>query len=103
VFTALFAAFIPDSVVGDMTSIGTLFAFMLVCAGVWVLRVKRPELPRAFRVPAVPLVSTLGILVCGAMIYGLGKETWYRLLIWLVIGLFIYFGYGKKHSKIATT
>jgi APA family basic amino acid/polyamine antiporter len=101
VFTALFAAFIPDSVVGDMTSIGTLFAFMLVCAGVWMLRVKRPDLPRAFRVPAVPLVSFLGIVVCGAMIYGLGKETWYRLIIWLVIGLFIYFGYGRKHSRIA--
>jgi APA family basic amino acid/polyamine antiporter len=100
-FTSLFAAFIPDSVVGDMTSIGTLFAFMLVCAGVWMLRVKRPELPRAFRVPAVPVVSFLGIVVCGAMIYGLGKETWYRLIIWLVIGLFIYFGYSKKHSKIA--
>src|SRR6476620_5602801 len=103
VFTALFAAFIPDSVVGDMTSIGTLFAFMLVCASVWILRVKRPELPRAFRAPAVPVVSTLGILVCGAMIYGLGKETWIRLIVWLVIGLFIYFGYSRSHSKIAAT
>src|SRR3954462_10617974 len=101
VFTALFAAFIPDSVVGDMTSIGTLFAFILVCAGVWVLRVKRPELPRAFRVPWVPVVSTLGILVCGAMIYGLGRDTWIRLIVWLVIGLAIYFGYSRSHSKIA--
>jgi APA family basic amino acid/polyamine antiporter len=103
VFTALFAAFIPDSVVGDMTSIGTLFAFMLVCAGVWMLRVKRPELPRAFRVPAVPVVAILGIITCGAMIYGLGKETWYRLIIWLIIGVVIYFGYGRKHSKIHAT
>jgi APA family basic amino acid/polyamine antiporter len=101
VFTSLFAAFIPDSVVGDMTSIGTLFAFILVCAGVWILRVKRPELQRSFRAPAVPVVSTLGILVCGAMIYGLGKDTWIRLIVWLVIGLAIYFGYGRKHSKIA--
>jgi APA family basic amino acid/polyamine antiporter len=101
VFTSLFAAFIPDSVVGDMTSIGTLFAFILVCAGVWILRVKRPELTRAFRAPAVPVVSTLGILVCGAMIYGLGMDTWIRLIVWLAIGLVIYFGYSRKHSKIA--
>jgi basic amino acid/polyamine antiporter, APA family len=101
VFTALFAAFIPDSVVGDMTSIGTLFAFILVCAGVWILRVKRPDLPRAFRVPWVPVVSTLGIVVCGLMIYGLGRDTWIRLIVWLVIGLVIYFGYSRKHSKIA--
>src|SRR3954466_15551930 len=101
VFTSLFAAFIPDSVVGDMTSIGTLFAFILVCAGVWILRVKRPELPRAFRAPAVPVVSTLGIIVCGAMVYGLGRDTWIRLIVWLVIGLAVYFGYGRSHSKIA--
>jgi basic amino acid/polyamine antiporter, APA family len=101
VFTALFAAFIPDSVVGDMTSIGTLFAFILVCAGVWILRVKRPDLPRAFRVPWVPVVSTLGIVVCGLMIYGLGRDTWIRLIVWLVIGLVIYFGYSRKHSNIA--
>jgi APA family basic amino acid/polyamine antiporter len=101
VFTAIFAAFIPDSVVGDMTSIGTLFAFILVCAGVWILRVKRPELPRAFRAPAVPVVSSLGIIVCGAMIYGLGMDTWIRLIVWLVIGLVIYFGYGRHHSKIS--
>jgi APA family basic amino acid/polyamine antiporter len=100
VFTALFAGFIPDTVVGDMTSIGTLFAFMLVCAGVWVMRVKRPELNRTFRVAAVPVVSSLGILTCGLMIYGLGKETWYRLIIWLVIGLLIYFGYSRKHSNL---
>jgi APA family basic amino acid/polyamine antiporter len=101
VFTALFAAFIPDSVVGDMTSIGTLFAFILVCAGVWILRVKRPELPRAFRAPMVPVVSTLGIVVCGAMVAGLGPDTWIRLIVWLAIGLVIYFGYSRKHSKIA--
>ena len=67
----------------------------------WILRVKRPELQRSFRAPAVPVVSTLGILVCGAMIYGLGKDTWIRLIVWLVIGLAIYFGYGRKHSRIA--
>lgn len=101
VFTAMFAAFIPDSVVGDMTSIGTLFAFMLVCAGVWMMRVKRPELNRSFKVAGLPFVATAGILTCGLMIFGLGKETWYRLIIWLAIGLVIYFGYSRNHSKIA--
>jgi APA family basic amino acid/polyamine antiporter len=103
VFTALFAGFIPDTVVGDMTSIGTLFAFMLVCAGVWMMRVKRPELKRSFRVAGLPLVATAGILTCGLMIFGLGKETWYRLIIWLAIGLVIYFGYSRKHSKLELT
>jgi APA family basic amino acid/polyamine antiporter len=100
VFTSLFAAFIPENIVGEMTSIGTLFAFILVCAGVWVLRRKRPELQRGFTVPALPLVATLGIAVCGAMIYGLGWHNWLRLLVWLVIGLFIYFGYAKQHSRL---
>jgi len=99
-FTGVFAAFIPEDIVGEMTSIGTLFAFMLVCAGVWILRSSRPDLERAFRVPAVPVVSTLGIIVCGAMIYGLGWTNWMRLLVWLVIGLIFYFSYGKKHSRI---
>ena len=101
VFTSLFAAFLPDSIVGEMTSIGTLFAFMLVCAGVWILRVRRPDLPRAFKVPMVPVVAILGIVVCGAMIYGLGWTNWLRLGVWLAIGVVIYFVYGKKHSKLA--
>src|SRR3954464_12309246 len=100
VFTALFAAFIPGDIVGEMTSIGTLFAFILVCAGVWILRASRPDLERGFRVPAVPIVSTLGVIVCGAMIYGLGWTNWMRLLVWLVIGLVFYFSYGKQHSRI---
>ena len=100
VFTSLFAAFIPESVVGEMTSIGTLFAFMLVCAGVWIMRVRRPDIPRGFVVPAVPVVATLGILVCGAMVYGLGWTNWMRLAAWLVIGLVFYFGYGRRHSRL---
>jgi basic amino acid/polyamine antiporter, APA family len=102
VFTSLFGGFLPDSIVGEMTSIGTLFAFMLVCAGVWILRVKRPELPRAFKVSMLPVVSVLGILVCGAMIYGLGWTNWLRLGVWLVIGLVFYFAYGIRHSKLST-
>jgi APA family basic amino acid/polyamine antiporter len=100
VFTGIFAAFIPEDVVGEMTSIGTLFAFILVCAGVWIMRARCPDLERGFRVPVVPVVSTLGIIVCGAMIYGLGWTNWARLIVWLLFGLFFYFGYGKHHSRI---
>lgn len=103
VFTALFAAFIPDTVVGDMTSIGTLFAFILVCIGVWMMRVRRPDIVRGFTVPALPVVATLGVVTCTAMIYGLGPSNWYRLLVWLAIGLVIYFGYSKKRSLLQTT
>ena len=100
VFTGIFAAFIPEDIVGEMTSIGTLFAFILVCAGVWIMRARRPDLERGFRVPAVPVVSTLGIIVCGAMIYGLGWTNWMRLIVWLLIGFVFYFSYGKRHSCI---
>ena len=100
VFTGLFAAFLPEDIVGEMTSIGTLFAFVLVCIAVWILRVKRPDLPRAFKVPAVPIVTPLGVIICAAMIYGLGWTNWLRLGVWLVIGLAIYFGYGRRHSKV---
>jgi basic amino acid/polyamine antiporter, APA family len=99
-FTSAFAAFIPEDIVGEMTSIGTLFAFMLVCAGVWLMRRRRPDLERGFTVPAVSFVSAAGILVCGAMIFGLGWTNWIRLGGWLVIGLVIYFSYGRRHSKL---
>src|ERR1700720_4130136 len=101
VFTGTFAAFIPEDIVGEMTSIGTLFAFMLVCAGVWIMRVRRPDIPRGFTVTALPVVAILGILVCASMIYGLGWTNWMRLLIWLAIGLVLYFGYGRSHSRLA--
>jgi APA family basic amino acid/polyamine antiporter len=100
VFTALFAAFIPGDIVGEMTSIGTLFAFVLVCAGVWIMRRRRPDVARGFVVPMLPVVSTLGIVVCGAMIYGLGWTNWVRLAVWLVVGLVIYFGYARGHSRL---
>lgn len=95
-----FAAFVPGDIVGDMTSIGTLFAFMLVCAGVWILRRTDPDIQRQFKVPMVPVVSTLGIIVCGAMIAGLGWTNWARLGGWLAIGLIIYFAYSRRHSKL---
>src|SRR4051812_6024738 len=100
-FTGALAGFVPASITGEMTSIGTLFAFILVCIGVWIIRVRRPDLERGFRVPLVPVVSTLGIVTCAAMIYGLGYYNWMRLLVWLVIGLIFYFSYGKQHSRIS--
>jgi APA family basic amino acid/polyamine antiporter len=98
--TGVFAAFVPGDIVGDMTSIGTLFAFILVCAGVWILRRKQPGLKREFKTPLVPLVPILGMLVCGAMIFGLGWTNWLRLGVWLLIGLVIYFAYSAKNSKL---
>jgi APA family basic amino acid/polyamine antiporter len=100
VIVGLFAAFIPGDIVGDMTSIGTLFAFILVCFSVIVLRKTEPNMKREFKTPFVPLIPILGIVVCLAMIYGLGWTNWLRLLLWLAIGLVIYFFYGKKHSKL---
>ncbi|GAB2702382.1 amino acid permease [Mucilaginibacter koreensis] len=99
-FIALFAAFVPISVVGEMTSIGTLLAFVLVCAGIIILRKQQPDLHRPFKTPLVPLVPILGILTCFGMMTFLPGDTWIRLIIWLAIGLVIYFAYGKKHSVI---
>jgi APA family basic amino acid/polyamine antiporter len=100
VFVSLFAAFVPARVVGEMTSIGTLFAFILVCIGVWVMRKKMPNLPRAFKTPAVPLVPILGIAVCLFMMVFLPMDTWIRLLVWMLLGLDIYLVYGAKHSHL---
>ena len=94
------AALLPIGIVGELVSIGTLMAFVIVCAGVLVLRYKNPELHRPFRTPAVPLVPILGILSCLYLMFSLPKDTWVRLLIWLVIGLLIYFGYGIRKSKL---
>lgn len=96
----LFAAFVPGDIVGDMTSIGTLFAFILVCAAVIILRKTDPTLVRQFKTPFVPLVPILGIIVCAAMIFGLGWTNWLRLFGWLAIGFLIYFIYSKKNSKL---
>jgi len=97
-FTGLFAAFLPGSLAGDLTSIGTLSAFVLVSAGVWILRVKHPEFPRAFKAPLVPFVPIMGVLVCGAMMFGLDKRTWQGFLGWTALGLIVYFLYSRFHS-----
>lgn len=99
-FVSIFAGLVPVSDLGHMVSIGTLFAFALVCVGVWMLRVKRPDIHRSFRTPLVPFVPIMGIVVCGYLMYSLPIESWFRLAIWLGLGLAIYFGYGKKNSKL---
>ena len=100
IFVGLFAGLVPGSVAGDLTSFGTLFAFVLVCVGIWVLRVKNPTANRPFKTPLVPLVPILGILVCSAMIFSLGEETLISAAVWMVVGLFIYFLYSKKNSLL---
>jgi len=99
-FVALLAMLVPLSVLDEMTSVGTLLAFVLVSAGVWVMRRTHPELNRPFRTPMVPLVPILAILFSSALIIGLSPMTQMRLVVWLIIGLAIYFAYGRKHSKV---
>ena len=103
VIVGLFAAFIPGDIVGDMTSIGTLFAFVLVCISVIILRKKEPNMVREFRTPLVPLIPLLGVASCMLMMVGLGWTNWLRLGIWLALGLVIYFVYSKKNSKLNNT
>jgi APA family basic amino acid/polyamine antiporter len=100
VFVSIFAGFVPISDLGHMVSIGTLFAFSLVCGGVWLLRVKQPNLSRAFKTPLVPFVPIMGIVVCVYLMTSLPIEAWERLAIWLLIGLAIYWFYGRKNTKI---
>lgn len=100
-FVSLFAAFVPARVVGEMTSIGTLFAFILVCIGVWILRVKQPELKRAFKTPWVPLIPILGIFTCLFMMVFLPLDTWIRLIVWMLLGFDLYIFYGLKHSALS--
>ncbi|WP_345953210.1 amino acid permease [Mucilaginibacter sp. PAMB04168] len=100
VFVSLFAGFVPDSIVGDMVSIGTLFAFVLVCVGIFILRSTDPDLNRPFKTPLYFIVCPLGAIVCLFMIASEGWENWARLIVWLIIGFIIYFSYGIKHSKV---
>jgi APA family basic amino acid/polyamine antiporter len=100
VLVSIFAAFIPARVVGEMTSIGTLFAFILVCIGVLIMRSKMPEAPRAFRTPLVPLVPILGVGVCLFMMVFLPLDTWIRLIVWMMIGFDLYLFYGMKNSHL---
>jgi APA family basic amino acid/polyamine antiporter len=101
VFVAAMAGFIPLSILAEMTSIGTLFAFVIVCGAVLVMRKTNPDAKRPFRAPLVPLIPILGILTCLLLMFSLPAENWYRLIIWLGIGLVIYFLYGRRHSVMA--
>ena len=100
IFCAFFAALIPIGVLGELVSIGTLLAFVIVCAGIMVLRKKRPDLHRPFRAPWVPFTPIMGIIVSFAMMAALPLDTWIRLVVWLIIGMVIYFTYGRHHSKV---
>jgi basic amino acid/polyamine antiporter, APA family len=99
-FVGVFSAVVPIGVLGEMTSIGTLFAFVIVCGGIIVMRRTRPDVKRGFTTPLVPLVPILGIISNFLMIFSLGVDNWLRLIVWLLIGLGIYFGYSRYHSKL---
>src|SRR3989440_1544280 len=100
IFVAVLAASLPINVLAEMVSIGTLLAFVIVCAGVWIIRRRRPDLARPFRTPLVPLVPILGIVISLAMMLSLTGVTWIRLAVWLMIGMVIYFSYSRHHSRV---
>ena len=97
---SIIAALIPISILGELVSIGTLLAFVIVCAGIWALRRKNPDQPRPFRTPWVPFTPIAGIVVSLLMMFGLPLDTWLRLIIWLIIGFAVYFLYGRHHSRV---
>jgi APA family basic amino acid/polyamine antiporter len=100
IFVALMAGLLPIGILGELVSIGTLLAFVIVSGGVWVLRRTRPDLPRPFKTPLVPLVPIGAMVACAWLMIGLPGDTWIRLVIWLALGLAIYYFYGRKHSRL---
>jgi basic amino acid/polyamine antiporter, APA family len=101
IFVSLFSAFVPARVVGEMTSIGTLFAFILVCIGIMVMRKKMPDVPRGFKTPWVPVIPVLGVFTCFFMMAFLPLDTWIRLFVWMIIGFDVYLWYGIKNSYLS--
>src|SRR6266571_1258564 len=100
VAVTLATGLLPLQLLGQLVNIGTLLAFVLVCAGVWILRKKRPDLDRPFRTPWVPFVPIAGVVCCLGLMATLPADTWIRLIVWLLIGFTIYFGYSRKHSRL---
>jgi APA family basic amino acid/polyamine antiporter len=100
IIVGVLAMFVPATLAGELTSIGTLLAFIIVCAGIWVMRRKMPDIPRAFKTPLVPVVPILGIAICLFMMVFLPFDTWIRLILWMMLGHDIYVFYGSKHSKL---
>jgi basic amino acid/polyamine antiporter, APA family len=100
VVAAFFSAILPINILGELVSIGTLLAFVIVCLGIVVLRKSRPDLPRPFKTPWVPLIPILGALICFAQMLALPLDTWLRLMIWMLIGVVIYYFYGRHHSRL---
>ena len=100
VFVSIFAGFIPESMAGDLTSIGTLFAFVLVSIGTWIIRRAQPDVDRPFRTPLVPLVPILGAVICSAMIVSLDHRTQLTAFCWMLIGFVVFFSYSRSHSKL---
>jgi APA family basic amino acid/polyamine antiporter len=102
VAVALISTFVPLTELAELVNIGTLFAFVLVAAGVLVLRRTRPDLDRAFRCPGVPIVPILAVLAAVYLMLNLPASTWVRFFVWMAIGLVVYFAYGARHSRLAT-
>jgi APA family basic amino acid/polyamine antiporter len=100
VVIAVVSAFTPINKLADMTSFGTLFAFLMVCIAVWVLRVKEPNLPRTFKVPALPVIAVSGILINIYLMFNLSVDAQLLSLSWLAIGVIIYFTYSRRKSKL---
>jgi APA family basic amino acid/polyamine antiporter len=101
IVVAIGAGLLPLRVLAELTNIGTLFAFVVVCAAVLIMRVKHPEAPRPFRVPFSPVTPILGIVTCLVLMFSLPAENWMRLAVWFAIGFVIYFAYGRHHSVMA--
>jgi len=100
VMVAMFAGLVPIGILGELVSIGTLLAFVIVCAGVIMLRRRDPDRPRPFKTPMVPFVPALGAIISLYMMVSLPLDTWIRLVVWLAIGMVIYFAYSRHHSKV---